>query len=111
MAIWFLRGLRRGVVTTRYPRRIDPWTQDLPTPPAFHSARLKPELAQRLVQACPSGTLACEDDELIVDLGRCTGCGRCVAVGEGAVAPSGEFELASCDRRALVKRVAIGGGD
>ena len=37
MALWFLRGVRRGVVTTRYPTEVDSWTAQLPTPP--HSDR------------------------------------------------------------------------
>ena len=61
------------------------------------------------VAECPGGALSREQRELLVDIGRCTGCGRCVEIGDGAVQPSGEFELATSDRRALVKRVPIRG--
>jgi hypothetical protein len=37
MPLWFARGLRRGVVTTRYPARPDGSAAVLPTPP--HSGR------------------------------------------------------------------------
>jgi len=112
MALWFVRGLRRGIVTTRYPRgRPDPWTGDLPTPPAFHSSRLTGALAQRLVDACPAGALAVDGREIVVDLGRCTACGRCAELGGDAVVPSGEFQLATGDRASLVKRVTIAGED
>jgi hypothetical protein len=110
MAVWFLRGLLRGVVTTRYPKRLDEWTSSLPSPPAFHSRRLTVELAERLVRCCPSSALAREGSELLVDLGRCTACGRCVELGQGAAQPSGEFLLASVEREALRKRVPIRGG-
>ena len=110
MAFWFYRGLRRGVVTTRYPKgQLDPWTRDLPTPPAFRSTLLDDELADRLAEGCPAGAIVREGSELIVDLGRCTGCGRCQAIGGDAVVPSGEFLLAAVDRASLVKRVPIRG--
>jgi hypothetical protein len=81
MAFWFYRGLRRGIATTRYPNTVDGWARALPSPPAFHSARLTVQLVDRLIVECPGG----------------------------AVQPSGEFELATSDRSALVKRVPIRG--
>jgi ferredoxin-like protein FixX len=107
--LWFARGLLRRVVTTRYPRRTDAWAAALPSPPAFDSARLTPELAARLVARCPNGSLAIDGGALVLDLGGCTGCGRCVAEGDGAVRPSGVFELASSERIGLVKRIPIKG--
>ncbi len=109
MAFWFYRGLRRGIATTRYPKTVDPWTADLPSAPAFHSTRLTIELVDRLARDCPAGALARDGGELVVDLGRCSGCGRCLELGNGAVRPSGEFLLAATDRASLVKRVPIGG--
>jgi ferredoxin len=111
MAIWFYRGLRRGIATTRYPQMVDAWTRDLVTPPAFHPMRLTAALADRLEQACPAGAIRREGAELIVDLGRCTGCGRCAELDGDAVIPSGEFLLASQDRAALVKSVPIRGDE
>jgi len=109
MAIWFYRGLRRGVATTRYPRAIDPWTRDLLTPPAFHSERLTVALADRLAGGCPAGAIRRDGLELVVDLGRCTGCGACEEIGGDTVAASGEFLLATGERSALIKRVPIAG--
>lgn len=109
--LWFLRGLRRGVVTTRYPASVDAWTSALPSPPAFHSRRLTRELAGRLEDACPAGALWREDGALVVDLGACTGCGRCLAVDADAVRASGAFLLASQRRDGLRKRVPILGDD
>jgi hypothetical protein len=110
MAFWFYRGLRKGIQTTRYPKAIDPWTRDLPSPPAFHSRRLTTAVAARLAEACPESAIGRESSELVLDLGRCTGCGRCLEVGGAAVAPSGAFLLATRDRSALVKRIPIRGG-
>jgi ferredoxin len=105
--LWFLRGLRRGVVTTRYPGEVDAWTRDLPTPPAFHSRLLTTELVDRLQAACPARALRREGATLVVDIGACTGCGRCAAIGGDAVQASGESLLASESRDALRKRVPI----
>jgi hypothetical protein len=109
MAFWFYRGLRRGIATTHYPKTVDAWARGLPTPPAFHSSRLTAQVADRLVAGCAAGALSREGRDLVVDLGRCTGCGRCVDLGDGAVRPSGEFQLATYDRAALIKRVPIRG--
>jgi hypothetical protein len=110
MAFWFYRGLRRGIVTTRYPKGpIDPWTTDLPTPPAFRPDRLTAGLAARLAEDCPAGAIAVDDRELVIDLARCTACGRCLTIGGDAVVPSGEFLLAATDRAAYLKRVPIHG--
>jgi hypothetical protein len=109
MALWFLRGIRRGVVTTRYPAAVDAWARDLPTPPAFRSSLLTSALAERLVASCPFGALRRDGGDLVLDLGACTGCARCLEVAGDAGARLGRWELASTDRDALVKRVAIRG--
>jgi ferredoxin len=112
MPLWFARGLRRGVVTTRYPARPDPsGAACLPTPPAFRPGCLTPRTAGLLVAACPSRALRCQDDTLIFDVGACTACGRCEQAAPDAVASSGEFELAATERSALVKRIPLRGED
>jgi hypothetical protein len=112
MTLWFLRGLRRGVVTTRYPRQPDPSVTLLPTPPAFRARLLTPELAEELVSCCPSGALQREPGGLRYDVGACTTSGRCRQVAGRAVIPSGMVELAALDREHLVKHIPVGdGGD
>lgn len=108
--LWFLRGVRRRVVTTRYPRGRDPWSVGLPSPPAFDPRLLTPELAGKLVQICPSRALALADGGLTLDLGRCACCRRCLEEGGDAVRPSGVFELAARERGSLVKQFPILGG-
>jgi len=109
MAIWLLRGLRKGVVTTRYPAVTDPWVAGLPTPPVFEEGRLSVGLADRLVEICPSRALSREEGCLVLDVGACTACGRCLTEAAGAARPSGIFELAATSREQLVKRIAIAG--
>lgn len=111
MAFWFLRGLRKGVVTTRYPVEVDPWAALLPTPPVFDPRRLTRSLADRLVEVCPGAALVREGDYLVFDLGACSACGRCLAVAGPAARASGVFELAATGRQQLVKRIPIGSPD
>jgi formate hydrogenlyase subunit 6/NADH:ubiquinone oxidoreductase subunit I len=109
MPVWFARGLRRGVVTTRYPARPDDSAACLPTPPAFRPHHLTRETAERLVAACPGTALRREGDTLIFDAGACTACGRCAEAAPAAVTSSGQFELAATDRNALVRTIPIRG--
>jgi len=107
MPLWFARGLRRGVVTTRYPAKPDGSAESLPTPPSFRPRLLTRDVVDRMIEACPGPALRRADDLLIFDVGACTGCGRCARVAPGSVTPSGEFELAATSRAALVKTIPI----
>lgn len=112
--LWFIRGIRRGVVTTRYPARPDETARYLPTPPSFRPLTLTPATAGLLAGACASGALHLENEQgeastLVFDVGRCTACGRCAAEVPEAVTPSGEFELAATSRSALIKTIPLRG--
>ncbi|HEY7262335.1 MAG TPA: hypothetical protein VH589_12725 [Trebonia sp.] len=111
MTLWFVRGLRRGVVTTRYPASPDESAKHLPSPPAFRPDQLTRATADRLAAACPSGALRRDDRTLVYDVGRCTACGRCATVADTvapyAVASSGAFELAATVRSELIKEIPI----
>ncbi len=109
MPQWFVKGLRRGVVTTRYPARPDPLAAMLPGPPAFRPGALTGQVADDLVQICPSRAFSRAAGTLIFDAGACTWCGRCRDRAPAAVAASGEFELAATNRSALVKRIPVRG--
>ena len=107
MTLWFIRGLRRGVVTTRYPARPDASAASLPTPPSFRPQALTSQTADRLALICPSGALHRDRRVLVYDVGRCTACGRCAAEAPHAVIRSSEFELATTDRSVLIKRIPL----
>ncbi|HUY55390.1 MAG TPA: hypothetical protein VMV23_09560 [Candidatus Nanopelagicaceae bacterium] len=110
MALWFLRGTRRGVVTTTYPKRADPSSAHLPTPPTFDSAALNASVATRMVAVCPSRALELEPGALILDRGRCTACQRCLTVGAGVGTPSGQFEWATREPARLRLSFPLAGG-
>lgn len=107
MPLWFARGLRRGIVTTRYPARPDSSAADLPTPPAFRAGAIDARLADRLALVCPSRALRRDGAVLVFDAGRCTACGRCREAAPQAVTASGEFELAATSRRHLVREIML----
>jgi flavoprotein len=109
MPLWFVRGLRRGVVTTRYPARLDPSAGSLPTPPAFLASALTREIADQLAAICPSRALVRSGDTLVFDVGACIACGRCRDHAPGVAIASGVWELATTARLALVKRIPFEG--
>jgi Ni,Fe-hydrogenase III small subunit/ferredoxin len=76
MLEWIARGLRRGRVTTRYPRRPEP------APAGFRgrvevvdAALGEPEM----VAICPTGAIEVDGEECVrLNRGRCILCGACV---------------------------------
>ena len=76
MSIWVLRGLRDGVVTTRWPARSDPYADGW-RGPARPQAAAAP--ADGLDALCPTGAISVAGTSVRVDQGRCILCGRCVA--------------------------------
>jgi len=104
MIRWFLRGVSRPRVTTRYPRGEEP-------PPAGFRARAlldptatSPREAGRAAQACLPGALSLDpQDRLMLDAGRCIGCGLCVdGNGDRAITMDPGYELATTSRERLV---------
>lgn len=110
MTLWFLRGIRRRIVTTRYPDRPEPSVQDLPTAPVFRADLLTGDLVDELARICPSRALSREADVLRYDIGACTACARCLAIAGPAARPSGDIELAATDRDHLIKRIPFSEG-
>ena len=76
MSIWVLRGLRDGIVTTRWPARPDPYADGWrgPARPLAVSAP-----ADGLDGLCPTGAISIAGTSVRVDQGKCVLCGRCVA--------------------------------
>lgn len=100
MSIWVLRGLRDGVVTTRWPRKPDEYAESWRGPVVVRpgAAGVPPG------GLCPTGAITA-DDGIHVDQGKCVLCGRCVAErpdlfawSEGATGP----RAAALTRDALV---------
>jgi Ni,Fe-hydrogenase III small subunit/ferredoxin-like protein FixX len=76
MSQWVIKGLRTGIKSTRYPRVEETAAGSSPGLPA--AAKLSPELAQPVVERCPTGALELAPDGVDVNLRRCINCFRCV---------------------------------
>ena len=75
MLEWIARGLRKGVVTTRYPHRPEP------APDGFRGAIdviATQGADEQLADLCPTGAIQVRDGEVAVDEARCILCGACV---------------------------------
>lgn len=99
MLAWVLRGLRRGVVTTRYPKH------DARTPPTLRSAVevIDPDDARpELAAVCPTGAITIRGGQLALDRARCILCGCCVAHAPNTFAMRGGPDVVSRRRSALV---------
>jgi Ni,Fe-hydrogenase III small subunit/ferredoxin len=77
MSPWVLRGLRNGVVTTRWPARPDPYADGWRGPATVLDPR--PAESADLPALCPTGAVAVTDGSVRLDQGRCILCGRCIA--------------------------------
>jgi Ni,Fe-hydrogenase III small subunit/ferredoxin len=82
VSIWVLRGLRDGVVTTRWPARPDPYA-DSWRGPATPAGPAEPG---NLAALCPTGAISVSGSTVRVDQGKCILCGRCVAERPGVFA-------------------------
>jgi Ni,Fe-hydrogenase III small subunit/ferredoxin len=79
---WLLRGLRDGVVTTRYPARPDDYGDDYraavavagPVPTRDGDGRIPNDVAT----VCPTSAITTDREHVELDRGRCILCGRCV---------------------------------
>jgi Ni,Fe-hydrogenase III small subunit/ferredoxin len=75
--MWALRGLRDGVVTTRWPARPDPYAAAGRGPATVLAQPAGAD--DRLDRLCPAGAISRADGGVFLDQGRCVQCGRCVA--------------------------------
>ena len=104
MIRWFLRGVVGRRLTTRYPRRAEP------PPPGFRARALldltatDPRDAWRAAQVCLPRALSLDHhNRLVLDAGRCIGCGLCADASEDrAVTMDPGYELATTSRGRLV---------
>ena len=100
MSIWALRGLRDGVVTTRWPNRPDEYADSWQGAVSVIGDADAPDVAG----LCPTGAIEVSD-RVRVDRGSCILCGRCVAArpdvfawSAGATGPA----AAALTRQALI---------
>jgi Ni,Fe-hydrogenase III small subunit/ferredoxin len=99
---WVTRGLRNGVLTTRYPARPDGYGDRWRGSVAVRQTSPRASAAD-LAGICPTGAIVSGPGERpSVDRGKCILCGRCVAERPDLFAFDPSFEVASLARPALV---------
>jgi len=96
-----LRPLRRGTVTSGYPRRrpvVSPVTRGLP-----ELDTVLCDATAACVDACPTSAIRVEDGEWILDAGACIYCGACAkACPVDAIRLGSQIELAVHERDDLL---------
>jgi Ni,Fe-hydrogenase III small subunit/ferredoxin len=118
MSLWVLRGLREGVVTTRWPKKPDEYADAWRGPVTVLGDADAPDVDG----LCPTGAIGVAD-RVRVDQGKCILCGRCVAArpdlfawaagttGPGAAALTREAlivpQVAETDETVAVVRAAL----
>jgi Ni,Fe-hydrogenase III small subunit/ferredoxin len=97
---WALRGLRNGVLTTRYPRKPDAYAAEFP---AAVTVRDPSGDTAGVEGLCPTGAIGRGRDGTVrLDRGRCILCGACVHARPDLFAFLAGAETARGSRAALV---------
>ena len=105
---WVTRGLREGIVTTRYPRRPDGYRAPFEGHVVCERGATGADVEAAAV-ACPTGAITLEAAGARLDWGSCILCGRCCDIAPRSFHFDPGFETAALRRRALV--VPAGEGD
>ena len=99
---WIPRGLRDGIVTSRYPRRPDGYGEGFRGAVVVRPGRDGDHRSALAAESCPTEAISIERGQPLLDRGRCILCGRCVEVCPGAFAFDPGFETSTVRRDALV---------
>ncbi len=102
---WIMKGLREGIVTTRYPHAPDgygaSWRASV-TRVTGAPRRAGDPRADDIVGNCPTQAISIEHGEACVDRGKCILCGRCVTARPDLFRFDPSVEIASLERNHLV---------
>ncbi|MHB1584066.1 MAG: NADH-quinone oxidoreductase subunit B family protein [Acidimicrobiales bacterium] len=74
---WIPRGLREGIVTTRYPRHPDGYAAGFRGAVVVDAERATPPRVAAAAEACPTDAITVESGQPRLDRGRCILCARC----------------------------------
>lgn len=103
---WIWQGIRTGVVTTRYPRRLEAQPEGVANRLVVAPALCRPHDQDECAAACPTGAIQVSDSRFRLDLGLCIQCRLCVsACPRGALSFTPEYELSVTRRSDLVTEV------
>jgi Ni,Fe-hydrogenase III small subunit/ferredoxin len=95
---WILRGLRNGIVTTRYPHRPDGYADSFAGAVEVRDPSADPAVAA----ICPTGAIRTVADRVRLDRGACILCGACTTAYPSTFAWATGSATARVRREALV---------
>jgi formate hydrogenlyase subunit 6/NADH:ubiquinone oxidoreductase subunit I len=112
---WVRRGLRTGIVTTRYPAVPEPPVEGFRGRPVLDAERCGAGQGCRAcTEVCLPQALTARSDKdrhmehITLDYTRCVMCGLCAtACPAGALSMSADYELAASRRADLVQSVTL----
>lgn len=99
---WVPRGLRDGIVTSRYPARPDGYGTGFSGAVVVHHVDRVPASIAEAAEVCPTEAIAVEHGRPRLDRGRCILCGRCARAYPDVFRIDAGVETASVHRSALV---------
>jgi Ni,Fe-hydrogenase III small subunit/ferredoxin len=99
---WVPRGIREGVVTSRYPREPDGYGSGFRGSLNVSGDAADVDALDAVVDACPTKAIAVRNSIVELDRGACILCGRCVAMLPDVFEFSSGVETSSTTRSGLV---------
>ncbi|MGH8979720.1 MAG: 4Fe-4S domain-containing protein [Acidimicrobiales bacterium] len=99
---WIPRGLRSGIVTSRYPRRADGYGTGFRSVVVVDPRGGPVARMEEAARSCPTDAIAVEDGRPRLDRGRCILCGRCTELCPETFRFDPSFETAAVRRESLV---------
>lgn len=99
---WIPRGLRNGIVTSRYPQTQDSYGENFRAAIVIRPHQYDLTIAKKVVDACPTNAISLNENMPSLDRGRCILCGRCEELYPDAFQFDSGFEIASANRGQLI---------
>lgn len=99
MSGWIWRGLRGGILTTKYPRGADTMPEQYRGIVIARDA--EPEEQQRGAAICPTDAILPNTSRARIDRLRCVQCGLCTQTAPAAFTMESGFQLASLNNSAI----------
>ncbi len=98
---WIPRGLRDGIVTTKYPRESDGYGSGFRGTVEVNAGRTR-QIPVGVVESCPTHAIDVGADSVKLDRGKCVLCGVCVRLAPQVFSFAPSVETAGLSRGALV---------
>jgi Ni,Fe-hydrogenase III small subunit/ferredoxin len=98
---WIPRGLRDGIVTSRYPRRADGYGQEFAGSLVVQSPVTAAASVDTAIAECPTAAITREEGRVRLDRGRCILCGRCTVANPEVFRFDPSVEVSATSRQTL----------